>query len=85
MFQVGFGGFKFGKEPLFRLKLSRVDAATSGFDADGMLEVEHLVVEQVLDGAAGSIGAVEDPADHDGIVSGIVVAQHAPSVVGAPG
>ena len=85
MFEVGFRGFEFGKEALFRLKLAGVDAAASGFDADRMLKVEHLVIEEVLDGATGSIGSVEDAADHDGVVSGIVVAQHAARVMSAPG
>ena len=47
--------------------------------------MEHLVVEEVLDGAAGGVGTVEDAADDDGVVGGVVVAQHAASVVGAPG
>ena len=51
-----------------------MDAAATGFDADGVLEVEHLVVEKVLDGAARGVGAVEDAADDDGVVSGVVVA-----------
>jgi hypothetical protein len=62
-----------------------VNAAATGFDADGVLEVEHLVVEEVLDGAAGGVGAVEDAADDDGVVGGVVVAEHAAGVVGAPG
>ncbi len=62
-----------------------MDAAAAGFDADGVLEVEHLVVEEVLDGAAGGVGAVEDAAYDDGVVGGVVVAEHAAGVVGAPG
>jgi hypothetical protein len=51
-----------------------VDAATAGFDADGMLEVEHLVVEEVFDCAARGVGAIEDAGDDDGVVGGVVVA-----------
>jgi hypothetical protein len=47
--------------------------------------VEHLVVEEVLDGAARGVGAVEDAGDDDGVVGGVVVAEHAAGVVGAPG
>jgi len=61
-----------------------VDAAAAGFDADRVLEVEHLVVEEVLDGAARGVGTVEDAADDDGIVGGVVVAQHAACVVRTP-
>jgi hypothetical protein len=50
-----------------------------------MFEVEHLVVEEVLDGAARGVGAVEDAGDDDGVVGGVVVAEHATGVVGAPG
>jgi hypothetical protein len=62
-----------------------VDATASGADADWMLEVEHLVIEEVFDGATRSVGAVEDAADDDGVVGGVVVAEHAASVMGAPG
>ena len=50
-----------------------------------MLEVEHLVVEEVFDGGARGVGPVEDAADDDGVVCGVVVAEHATGVVGAPG
>jgi hypothetical protein len=61
-----------------------VDAAPAGFDADRMLEVKHLVVEKVLDSATGSVGTVEDARDHYGVMGGVVVAEHAAGVVGAP-
>jgi hypothetical protein len=62
-----------------------VDATAAGFDADGMFQVEHLVVEKIFDGAARGVGAIEDAGDDDGVVGGVVVAQHAAGVVGAPG
>ena len=62
-----------------------MDAAAAGFDADRVLEVEHLVVEEVLDGAAGGVGTVEDAADDDGVVGSVVVAEHATGVVSGPG
>ena len=61
-----------------------MDAAAAGFDADRMLEVEHFVVEKVLDGAAGSVGTVEDARDDDGVMGGVVVSEHAAGVMGAP-
>ena len=82
--EVGFGLFKVREETLLGLKLAGVNTAASGLYADGMLEVQHLVVEQILDRAARCIGPVEDAADHDGVVSRVVVAQHAAGVVGAP-
>ena len=83
--EVGFGGIEFGEETLFGLELAGVDAAAAGFDADGVFEVEHLVVEEIFDGAAWGVGAIEDAADDDGVVGGVVVAEHAAGVVGAPG
>jgi hypothetical protein len=85
LLEVGFGGVEFGEEALFGLELAGVYAAAAGLDANGMLEVEHLVVEEVLDGAARCVGAIEDAGDDDGVVGGVVVAEHAAGVVGAPG
>jgi hypothetical protein len=84
-FEVGFGGVELGEETLFGLELAGVNAAATGFNADGVLEVKHLVVEEVFDGATGCVGAVEDAADDDGVVRGVVVAEHAACVVGGPG
>jgi hypothetical protein len=83
--QVGLCGVQFREETLLCLELAGVDTAAAGFDADGVLEVQHLVVEKVLDGAAWGIGAIEYTADDDGIVRGVVVAEHAACGVGAPG
>ncbi len=85
VFQIGFGGFELGEEALFSLEFAGVDTAAACFDADGMFEVEHLVVEKVFDGAAGRIGTIEDAAYYNGVVGSVVVAQHASGVVGAPG
>jgi hypothetical protein len=74
LLKVGFCGLEFGEETLFGLELAGVNAAATSFDADGVLEVEHLVVEEVFDGAAGGIGAIEDAGDDDRIVRGVVVA-----------
>jgi hypothetical protein len=79
--EVGLSLIEFGEEAFFGLELAGVDAATAG----GVLEVEHLVVEKVLDGAAGGVGAVEDAADDDGVVGGVVVAKHSAGGVGGPG
>jgi len=73
-----------GEEALFGLELAGVDAAAACLHSHGVLEVQHLVIEQVFDGAAWRVGAVEDTADDDGVVRGVVVAEHAAGVVGAP-
>lgn len=83
--EVGLGFFEFGEEAFVGLKLAGVDAAATSLYPDRVLEVKHLVVEQVFDGAAWRVWAVEDAADHDGVVGGVVVAEHAAGVVRAPG
>jgi hypothetical protein len=84
-FEVSLCGVELGEETLFGLKLARVNTAAAGFNADGMFEVEHLVVEEVLDCAAWGVGAIEDAGDDDGVVGGVVVAEHAACVMGRPG
>jgi hypothetical protein len=74
MFKVGFGFVELREEAFFGLELAGVDAAAAGFYADGVFEVEHLVVEQVLDCTTRRVRAIEDAADDDGVVGGIVVA-----------
>ena len=57
------------------LELPGVDAAADTPHTDRVFEVEHLVVEQVLDGVTGAGGAIKDAADDDGVVGGVVVAE----------
>src|SRR5437667_9460015 len=59
-------------------------AAAAAPQPDRMLQVKHLVVNDVLDGEAGDSGMVEDPAHHDGIVGGIVVPQTIAGMLAAP-
>jgi hypothetical protein len=73
------------EEALFGLELAGVNAAASCFDADWMLEVEHLVIEQVFNRRSRSVRTVKDAANDDGVVRSVVVAEHTASVVGAPG
>ena len=82
--EVGFGLFEVREETLLGLKFAGVNAAASGLHADGMLEVQHLVVEQILNRAAWGVGPVKDAADHDGVVGRVVMAKHAAGMVGAP-
>jgi hypothetical protein len=62
-----------------------VDAAAAGFNSHGMLQVKHLVIQEVLYGATGGVGTIEYAANDDSVVGGVVVAEHAPGVMGAPG
>src|SRR5260370_23599024 len=47
--------------------------------------MQHFVEDDVLDRVSGNLRVVEDPADHDGIVGGVIVAKAAAGVVPAPG
>ena len=73
------------EKSLVGLEGSWMHTATAVLCGYGMLEVEHLVVEQVLDRIARNVDAVEDAAHYDGIVRGIVVAQQSARRVAAPG
>jgi hypothetical protein len=63
-----------GEEGFFGFEFAGVYASAEAAHLDRMLEVEHLVVEQVFDRAAGGVWAVEDAGDDDGVVGGVVVA-----------
>ena len=62
-----------------------MNTATACFDTDGMLEVEHLVVEKIFNGATRGVGAIKDATDDDGVVCCIIVAEHAAGVMSGPG
>src|SRR6266446_8001328 len=52
---------------------------------DRVLQMQHLVEENVFDGVARHARMVEDAADDDGVVRWVVVAETAAGVVPAPG
>ena len=72
------------KKPFFHLKRSRMHASSAAPKFDGMLEVQHLVIDDVLHRVAGNRGVVEHPADHDGIVRGVVMPKYAASAAPTP-
>ena len=76
--RIGFGEVR--ELPFFRLKLRRVHAAPAASQLHRMLQVQHLVVDDVFDGVTRERGMVEDAADDDGVVRGIVVAENAASL-----
>src|SRR5438477_541286 len=71
-------------EPTGNLDSPRVHAPSSGLHPNRMLEVQHLVIQQILDRAARRVRPVEHPAHHDGVMRCIVVAKHPPRMVRAP-
>jgi hypothetical protein len=85
LLKIGFCGSELGEETLLGLKFAGVNAAPTSFDADGVFEVEHLVVDEIFDGATRSVWAIEDAGDDDGVVGSVVVAEHAAGVMSGPG
>src|SRR5208337_1280635 len=79
------GVFQFRKHLLFRAKFPRVHTSPAPPEFDRMLQVQHLVEEDVFDGIAWNARVVEDAADDDGVVSRVIVAETAAGVVLAPG
>lgn len=61
-----------------------MNTAAPGLHSDGVLQVKHLVIQEVLYGATGGVGTIEYAADDDSVVGGVVVTEHASGVVGAP-
>src|SRR6185437_7879566 len=85
----GFGFLPAREAALFGAELGRVDAAAAAALAHGMAQVQHFVIEHVLEHELRHAGRIEDAADQDGVVGGIVVAEVAagdgrgPAEVGA--
>jgi len=73
------------KARLLGFEFPRMNAAAQAPGPHRVFQVQHLVVEQVLDGITRAGRAVEDAAYHDGVVGGVVVAERTPGVVFAPG
>src|SRR5947208_2022020 len=61
-----------------------MDATPAAAKLDRMLQVQHLVVDDVLHGVTRNSGLVKDPAYHDRIVSGIIMAKAVAGMVPAP-
>ena len=74
MFKERFRFIQMRKEFLFRLEFRRMHASAAAAKLHGMLEVEHLVIDDVLHCVARNPGVVEDTAHDDGVVGRIVMA-----------
>jgi hypothetical protein len=67
------------------MEFARVHAAAAVPQLNGMLQVQHLVKQNVFDGIAGHAWMIKNAADHNGIVGGIVVPEASARMVPAPG
>jgi hypothetical protein len=61
-----------------------MDASTAATQLHGVFQMQHLVVEDVLNYAPGHTAVVEDFTDDDGVVSRVVVAETVAGTFAAP-
>ena len=54
-------------------------------ELDGMPQMQHFMIDEVLDGKEGDARRIENAADDNGVVRWIVMAEHAERFVAAPG
>ena len=73
------------EELFFFKKFARVYAPPASAQVHRMLQMQHLVINDVLDDVTRHTPVVEDAADDDRIVSGIVVPKPVAGVLTAPG
>ena len=61
-----------------------MDAAAAAVELHRMPQVQHLVINDVLDSISGNRRMIEDPADNDGVVGRVIVAEQVPGASLAP-
>src|SRR5262249_50419023 len=74
-FQQFFGSFEFGKESFLVLKSFGMNAASAAIQLDWMLQVQHLVINEIFHCITRHVCAIEDPADDNCVVGGIVMSK----------
>lgn len=72
---IGFGDV--WEQFFFGVKLWRVHAAAAAAEPDGMLQMEHFVVDDVVQNIGGHGRMIENAADDDGVVRRVVMAENA--------
>ena len=75
IFQHRFRSFQFRKEFFLLLKGFGVNASPAAVQPYWVLQVQHFVVHDVLNCVARHVRAIEDSADNDGVVCGIIMAE----------
>jgi len=83
-FQEFFGLLQVRKELLFFLKSSGMNAAPTSIQPDRMLQVQHFVIDKILNGTARHLRAIEDAANDNRVVRRIVVSEALSRGVPAP-
>src|SRR5215467_1504459 len=85
MFQELLGLSQLREELFFLLKRRWMHHAPASAQLDRVTQVEHLVIDEIVNRIARHAGAVKDPADDDGVVRGIIVSQASQRAFAAPG
>ena len=76
---------QFWKALFFCQKFARMHASPAPSQFDRVLQMQHLVKQNVFDGVARHARMVEDTADHDGVVGRVVMPKAAAGMAPAPG
>src|SRR5579862_532950 len=79
---IGLGGSR--KQLLLRLKIRRMHAPSAPSQPNRMLQVQHLVIDDVFQHERRNGGMIENPADDDCVVCRIVMAKNPPGPGLAP-
>src|ERR1700704_2410937 len=79
------GFFELGKKSFFFAKSRWMNQSSAAAQLDRMPQVQHLVIDQILNGVKRHACGIENTADDDGVVRGIVMSQAAQGFVAAPG
>lgn len=85
LFQVFFGLAQEREEFFFCLKLGGMHAPAAAAELHRMTQVQHLMVDEILEGEPRYLWAIKDTANHDRIVGRIVMAKTVAGMVAAPG
>jgi hypothetical protein len=78
------GAGEIGEAFFFGAKFRGVGEKGAAGAAGGMLDVEHFVVEDVLDGELGDVGAIHAAVEEDLVGAGVEAAELAAPGAGAP-
>ena len=75
LLQEAFNIFQLREQFFFCLEFRGVDATAAAAQPHRMFQMQHLVVNDVIDGVLWNAGMVENAAYYDGIVRRIVVSE----------
>ena len=84
-FQKIFCFFELRKQLFFLLKGRGMHDAPTAAELDGMTQVQHLMIDKILNGIARNARGIKNAAYDNSVMRGIIMAKAAQSFVAAPG